>query len=84
MGAQQIHPNHKPKVQKRTVYFRESTVVEVRERPGNPPERRFEAVPVDFPGCSGFGFTQEGATLEAERKIREFMGGRFREVSEDG
>jgi hypothetical protein len=82
--TEQAHPQSKPKVQRRTVYFREATDVEIHEHPEEPPERRYSARPVDLPECTGWGFTQEGASMEAERKLREAMGRRFREGGRHG
>ena len=84
MGAEQVYPEREAKFQRRTVYFRESTDIEIREHPDEPAERRYSARPVDMPECEGRGYTQEGASLEAERLLKAEMGKRFREVGDRG
>jgi hypothetical protein len=71
--AEQIYPEASgaTKVQRRTVYLRSATDIEIRRDQEAPPERQYVATPVDYPECVGHGFTQEGASMEAERKIRD-------------
>lgn len=73
MSAKQTHPEQseaQSKIQTRTVYMHVTTQIECAEDPEVEPERRFVATPLDYPECIGFGFTQEGAFMDAEMKVR--------------
>lgn len=77
MGAEQVYPEHKPKVLERTVYMGISArlhVVEMDEEEAR--ERypsRYRARAVDFPDVEGFGITQEGALYECERALKALV-----------
>jgi hypothetical protein len=73
MTSEQVYPDNVPKTLRRTVYLSVSTEVEITVDSSANPEDRYVATPVDFPECRATGYSQEGAAIAAERRLKDHV-----------